>query len=76
MAIGDKEGPIPGRMPGVGTVHTVSARNIVRGQLESDVEEFLAKGGVIESVAHYVKSESLNEPESTSGSDPAQQSDI
>jgi len=72
MAIGDKEGPIPGRTPGGGTVHTVSAKDIVRGQLESDVEQFLAKGGIIESVAHYVRSESPDNPESTYGSGAGQ----
>jgi len=65
MAIGDKEGPIPGRTAGEGTLHTVSARDIVRGQLATDVEQFLAKGGVIESVAHFVRSETLDKPEST-----------
>ncbi len=70
MAIGDKEGPIPGRSPGAGTVHTVSARNILRGQLAADVEQFLAKGGVIESVNQYVRSESLDNPDNSYSSGP------
>ena len=70
MASGDKEGPIPGRTPGGGTVHTVSARDIVRGQLESDVEKFLAKGGVIESVSDFVRSESMDNSENPYSSNP------
>ena len=72
MAIGDKQGPIPGRMPREGTMHTVSARDIVRGQLASDVEQFLANGGIIESVSNYVRSESQDKVESNHGSGPVQ----
>ena len=70
MAIGEKEGPIPGRTPGEGAVHTVSAREIVRGRLESDVEKFLAKGGVIESVSQFARSESMDNSENTYSSRP------
>ena len=61
------EGPIPGRSSNEGTMHTVSARGSVRGQLENDVDKFLAKGGVIESVAQNVRSDPPRKPENNYG---------
>ena len=67
MASGNEEGPIPGRTPNDGSLHTVKAKDSVRGQLESDIEEYLSKGGVIEDIARNVRSDPPRKPENNYG---------
>ena len=63
----NEEGPIPGRTPNDGTLHTVSARDEVRDQLQDDIEAFLAKGGAIEDVARNVRADPPRKPENNYG---------
>lgn len=67
MTSANENGPIPGRTPAEGTVHTVNARGSTRGQLETDLEKFLASGGTIETVAQNVRSDPPRKPENNYG---------
>jgi len=49
------------------TMHTVSARERARQQLEADLTEFLKKGGCVESVAHDYRADPPKKPENNYG---------
>ncbi len=49
------------------TMHTVSARDKARKQLEADLEAYLKTGGSVEAVAHDYRADPPKKPENNYG---------